>query len=187
MRKHRTTVVVSAAMSLAAAALGVGAGTAAAEPAGQGAQHCTLDTATSARQCFADYTQAIAQASHGRITTAPADARAATRDPALRTQLAAQPKGDVIQGTFFDGTDYTGDSLTVSGPDLCVKDGVINWQLDLGDDWKNKVSSVQPWGNCWIWLYPETGLNGDRDGPFKENTGNIGAFMDNRTQSIGFS
>jgi hypothetical protein len=166
MRMRTTPGVVAAALSLATAGLAVGAGTAAAEPVAQGAHHCTLDAATGARQCFSTYAQAMASASQPRT---------------------AQLKGDVIQGTFFDGADYTGDSLTVTGPDLCVKDGVINWQLDLGDDWKNKVSSVQPWGNCWIWLYPEPGLNGDRDGPFKENTGNVGSFMDNRAQSIGFS
>lgn len=95
--------------------------------------------------------------------------------------------GQVVQGTFFDGPDYTGNSLTITGPELCKKDGWVNWQFDLGDDWKNKISSVQPWGDCWVWLYPEPNLGGDRDGPFKENTGNVGSFMDNRTQSIGFS
>ncbi|MEU7785167.1 MULTISPECIES: hypothetical protein [unclassified Amycolatopsis] len=104
-----------------------------------------------------------------------------------RTALTARADGDVVQGTFFDGPDYTGNSLTITGPELCKKDGWVNWQFDLGDDWKNKISSVQPWGNCWIWLYPEPNLSGDRDGPFKENTGNVGSFMDDRTQSIGFS
>ncbi|MEK8169097.1 hypothetical protein NKH77_02400 [Streptomyces sp. M19] len=76
----------------------------------------------------------------------------------------------VIQGTFFDDTGYGGSSLTVSGPELCKKDGWVNWQYDLDDDWKNRISSVQPWGNCAIWLYPEPNLGGDRDGPFDENT-----------------
>ncbi|WP_290062394.1 hypothetical protein [Amycolatopsis solani] len=104
-----------------------------------------------------------------------------------RAALTARADGDVVQGTFFDGPDYTGNSLTITGPELCKKDGWVNWQFDLGDDWKNKITSVQPWGNCWIWLYPEPNLGGDRDGPFKENTGNVGSFMDDRTQSIGFS
>jgi hypothetical protein len=33
--------------------------------------------------------------------------------------------------------------------------------------------------SLWAWLYPEPNLGGDRDGPFKENTGNVGSFMDN--------
>ncbi|WP_326954334.1 hypothetical protein [Amycolatopsis sp. NBC_01286] len=158
-------------------------------PAGaaDAARHCVLNSETGTQQCFADYQQVISYASQGTITTAPADAHAAARDLTLRSELAAQPKGDVIQGTFFDGADYTGDSLTITGPELCKKDGWVNWQFDLGDDWKNRITSVQPWGDCWLWLYPEPNLSGDRDGPFKENNGNIGSYMDNRTQSIGFS
>jgi hypothetical protein len=130
---------------------------------GEEATHCTLDVRTSAEQCYATY------------------------DEALDDAAGKQRAGDIIQGTVFDGFDYSGDSLTVYGAELCEKDGVVNFQLDLTDDWKNRISSVQPWGNCWLWLYPEPGLGGDRDGPFDENAPNIGSFMDNRTQSIGFS
>lgn len=142
--------------------LAVAAPTATAAPVatGEKATHCTLDVRTGAQQCYATYEEAI---------------------------TGKQRAGDIIQGTVFDGLDYGGDSLTVYGAELCEKDGVINFQLDLGDDWKNRISSVQPWGNCWLWLYPEPGLGGDRDGPFDENTPNVGSFMDNRTQSIGFS
>ncbi|MEV4146026.1 hypothetical protein AB0J40_20310 [Amycolatopsis sp. NPDC049691] len=121
-------------------------------------RHCVLNSETGVRKCGAE-----------------------------RSALVAEGAGQVVQGTFFDGPDYTGNSLTITGPELCKKDGWVNWQFDLGDDWKNKISSVQPWGDCWVWLYPEPNLGGDRDGPFKENTGNVGSFMDNRTQSIGFS
>jgi len=93
----------------------------------------------------------------------------------------------VIQGTFFDDPGFGGDSLTVSGEGLCEKDGWVDYQYDLEDAWKNRISSVQPWGDCWIWLYPEPNLGGDRDGPFKENTSDIGSLMNDRTQSIGFS
>jgi hypothetical protein len=128
--------------------------------AADGTRHCVLNSETGVEKCATG-----------------------TQRPAL----AAQEAGQVVQGTFFDGPDYTGNSLTITGPELCKKDGWVNWQFDLGDDWKNKISSVQPWGDCWVWLYPEPNLGGDRDGPFKENTGNVGSFMDDRTQSIGFS
>lgn len=158
------------AVGLSALALSVAAPAASAAPSTEpGTRHCTLDAATGDQECFASLDEATGRA-------------------VQRTSgLAAKADGDVIQGTFFDGADYSGNSLTVWGPALCEKDGVVNWQLDLGDDWKNKITSVQPWGNCWIWLYPEPNLTGDRDGPFKENNPNVGSFMDNRTQSIGFS
>ena len=164
-----TTAAVTTAALVGAAPVG-------AAPA---ERHCVLDSETGSQSCFADYQQVISYASHGTLSAAS--------DRTLRAEAAAQPDGDVVQGTFFDGPDYTGSSLTITGPELCKKDGWVNWQFDLGDDWKNKITSVQPWGNCWIWLYPEPNLSGDRDGPFKENNGNIGSYMDNRTQSIGFS
>ncbi|GAA3130243.1 hypothetical protein ACFQ0X_39800 [Streptomyces rectiviolaceus] len=137
------------------------------EPA---ARHCVLDASTGKQRCFDTFTAAMDLAK--ARTTAKGDTAAA---------------GDVIQGTFFTDPGFSGDSLTISGPSLCEKDGWVNWQYDLGDDWKNRISSVQPWGNCAIWLYPEPGLGGDRDGPFDENTADVGQMMNDRTQSIGFS
>jgi hypothetical protein len=167
--KRRTVGRALAALAGVTAVTLAATGTAtAAPPANEPTtgQHCTLDVRTGAEQCYGTYEAAIT------------GARQAGRRAAA---------GDIIQGTVYDGFDYSGDSLTIYGTELCEKDGVINFQLDLGDDWKNKISSVQPWGNCWLWLYPEPNLGGDRDGPFDENTPNIGSFMDNRTQSIGFS
>lgn len=155
-----------AVMTGAAALAFSGAATASAEQVEEPGKHCTLDVDSGVERCFGSYDEAVAGAQR-------AEDRAAA--------------GDIIQGTVFDGTDYTGDSLTIYGESLCEKDGVVNFQLDLAEEWKNKISSVQPWGNCWLWLYPEPNLGGDRDGPFDENTANIGSFMDNRTQSIGFS
>ncbi|WP_328582739.1 hypothetical protein [Streptomyces sp. NBC_00370] len=93
----------------------------------------------------------------------------------------------VVQGTFFDEVQFGGSSLTITGTAPCVKDGWIEYQYDFPDDWKNRVSSVQPWADCWIWLYPEPNLTGDRDGPFDENTADVGSFMNDRAQSVGFS
>ncbi|MBO8187727.1 hypothetical protein [Streptomyces spirodelae] len=196
--RHR----VRRTVTLAASALLFGAVTAPAAqavpsgpPSGAEGQprHCTLDLTTGTEHCYTSFTEAIENASGGRIDDAPASARTAARDSRFRAQarsLAAdgdERAGGVIQGTFFDDPGFGGDSLTITGEGLCEKDGWVDYQYDLEDAWKNRISSVQPWGNCWIWLYPEPGLGGDRDGPFKENTSDIGAFMNDRTQSIGFS
>ncbi|MFE0764462.1 hypothetical protein ACFW4X_06730 [Streptomyces smyrnaeus] len=197
--RHRTvrTVTLAASVLLAGAVTAPAAQAVPSGPVPSGGngqpRHCTLDLSTGAERCYASFTEAIDHASDGRIDDAPASARAATHDSRFRAQarsLAAdadRQADGVIQGTFFDDTDFGGDSLTISGEALCEKDGWVDYQYDLQDAWKNRISSVQPWGNCWIWLYPEPGLGGDRDGPFKENTSDIGAFMNDRTQSIGFS
>lgn len=154
------------------------------------ARHCVVDARSGQQSCFGTFTEAVEHATGGRIADAPATPGAAAASKSFRTEAAEADvgaQGDVIQGTFFDDKDFTGASLTISGPELCEKDGWVNWQYDLGDDWKNRVSSVQPWGNCAIWLYPEPNLGGDRDGPFDENTADVGQMMNDRAQSIGFS
>ncbi|MGW6020408.1 hypothetical protein [Streptomyces sp. NPDC055099] len=149
---------------------------------GPAARHCVLDATTGEQSCFGTFAEAMVRAGDGSVTDAPATPRAAVDSSSFRAQA-----GDVIQGTFFSDPGFSGDTLTISGPSLCEKDGWVNWQYDLGDDWKNRISSVQPWGNCAIWLYPEPNLGGDRDGPFDENTSDVGQMMNDRTQSIGFS
>jgi hypothetical protein len=176
------------AVAAATAALTVPVATAAhAEPSQADspstARHCIADLAGGPVRCFDTFTEAVDVASNGRVDDAPSSARRAAGNGDFRASL----KGSVIQGTFFTDTNYGGSSLTVYGPEPCVKDGWVNWQYDLPDGWKDVISSVQPWADCWIWLYPEPNLGGDRDGPFKENTPDIGAFMNDRTESIGFS
>lgn len=163
---------------------GAAAGPASASPgqARQG-QHCIVGLNGDGRQCFGTFEAAVEAATDGRVDDAPASARAAAGDDAFRESLA----GEVIQGTFFEHDDYGGASLTVYGAAPCEKDGWVEYQLDLGDWWQDRISSVQPWANCWLWLYPEPDLGGSRDGPFKENTADIGSFMNDRTESIGFS
>ncbi|MFI8849091.1 hypothetical protein [Streptomyces sp. 891-h] len=194
-RKRRTVTLAASALLAGAVTAPAAQAAPSGPPSGAEGQprHCTLDLTTRAEHCYASFTEAIENASGGRIDDAPASARAAAHDSRFRAQarsLAAdgdERANGVIQGTFFDDADFGGDSLTITGEGLCEKDGWVDYQYDLEDAWKNRISSVQPWGNCWIWLYPEPGLGGDRDGPFKENTSDIGAFMNDRTQSIGFS
>ena len=140
-------------------------GAAVAQPGGQVApkpdSHFSYHFSTGETQCFKTLAEATAQSRDAR--------------------------GDVIQATLFADPNYGGASFTVYGSEMCDKDGVVNFQINLPDDWKNIVSSVQPWGGCWIWLYPEPDLGGERDGPFKENTPDVGSMLNDRTQSVGLS
>lgn len=193
-RRARAAVAAAAAAALTTVAGALSIPSAQASPAGEGpARHCVANSAGE-QKCFRSFTEAIDSASGGRIDDAPSSARAATHDAGLRAateQLAASPKaqaaGDVITGTFFHDQDFGGASLTVTSSGMCEKDGYVDYQHDFADDWKDRISSVQPWGNCSLWLYPEPNLGGDRDGPFDENTADIGTLMNDRAQSVGFS
>lgn len=140
-------------------------GSAVAQAGGQAAppprEHCSYHFSTGETRCFSTLAEA---------TASPRDER-----------------GDVIQATLFADPNYGGGSFTVYGSGMCEKDGVVNFQINLPDDWKDAISSVQPWGGCWVWLYPEPDLGGERDGPFKENTPDVGSMMNDRTQSVGLS
>lgn len=212
-RTARTTAFVAATLLVTGALAAPSAGAAAPDdaasgtPSGTSARHCVVNSATGAESCFADFPDAIEAATGGQVTDTPASAKAAAGDQAFRTEMkrfnaptqstsksAKSAKsstlaaaGSVVQGTFFDEVQFGGSSLTITGTAPCVKDGWIEYQYDFPDDWKNRVSSVQPWADCWIWLYPEPNLTGDRDGPFDENTADVGSFMNDRAQSVGFS
>lgn len=127
--------------------------------------HCSLNARTGEQRCFATVEEAVG----------------ATQ------RAAARSNDDVIQGTLFDNRDYGGDSPTVYGAGLCEKNDQVDYDLNLPGEWQDRISSVQPWGNCWIWLYPEPDLGGERDGPFKENTPFVGDLLDDRTQYVGLS
>jgi len=190
------TARLSRIIGIATAAL-LTAGAAAAPPAGavagdSGTEHCIMDSGNGEQRCFATFPEAIAAATEGRVTDAPATVRTGTAGAEFRAEMkrfgaSQSAAAGVVQGTFFDDGQFGGSSLTVYGSAPCKKDGWVEYQYDVSEDWKNRISSVQPWADCWIWLYPERGLGGDRDGPFKENTADIGTLMNDRTQSIGFS
>lgn len=167
-------------------------------------KHCTLDAGTGEKRCFDSYTEAIEQASGGRIDDAPASARKAAHDKGLRSEIrrlsAAQAKRaadgvgtadvhaqGVIRGTIYEDKQFGGDSQTIYGPGLCDgEDSDDDTQLSLEEGWKDRVSSVESWGGCKLWLYSEPDLKGDKDGPYDDNTPDVGAAMEDRAQSIGF-
>lgn len=168
-RRLRAGLPIAAISLLAATVPGIASADGVARPAGP-AQHCNFDMRSAEQNCF------------GSLDEAMADARV---QGIARDGVAA--KGDIIQATLFDEENFAGASFTVYGEGMCEKNDQVDYQIDLPEDWKNKVSSVQPWANCWIWLYPEPGLGGDRDGPFKENTGAVGGMLNDRAQSVGLS
>ncbi|WP_241778530.1 hypothetical protein [Streptomyces sp. AcH 505] len=216
VRTARTTAFVAATLLVTGALAAPSADAAAPDETASGtaARHCVVNSATGADSCFAAFPDAIEAATGGQVTDTPASAKAAAGDQSFRTEMkrfnaptrSKQSKqsesesesesaksstlaaaDSVVQGTFFDEVQFGGSSLTITGTAPCVKDGWIEYQYDFPDDWKNRVSSVQPWADCWIWLYPEPNLTGDRDGPFDENTADVGSFMNDRAQSVGFS
>ncbi|WP_046470408.1 hypothetical protein [Allosalinactinospora lopnorensis] len=141
----------------------------------QDTRHCIMNAETGEQECFDTLAAAMTDASTGE------GGNGQTAMRSLKSQ------GEVIQGTFFVDENFGGNSLTIVGEAPYTDNDGINYTFDFPEEWQNTISSAQPWANCWLWLYPEPGLGGDRDGPFKENTPYVGDLMNDRTQSVGFS
>ncbi|OEU85711.1 hypothetical protein DB35_12915 [Streptomyces abyssalis] len=167
-----------------------------AEAKGQG-NHCTLDAKSGETQCFESLDKATGIPGSKRLldaSTGKAKAAGETRagkEPVASSGVSTKDEGEesnIIGATVFEDTRYGGASLTITNTALCDGDADdVDFKIDLSDDWKDKISSIQPWGNCTLNLFSEPGEEGERDGPFAELTPNLGDVMDNRTKSISFS
>jgi hypothetical protein len=166
-----------------------------AQAASPASQDCVLDAVTGAEQCFGDYRAAIAFATDDTIDDAPLSAHSAVTDQAfvarvqaMSTQRTQTPGGDTISpatlaqdasdhsivgATLFTGTSYTGNSETIRIPKPCVKDGLYDYGFRLGTIGR-AASSVQTWASCWVWLHSGTAWTSPRQGPYREDTSDLG-------------
>lgn len=91
---------------------------------------------------------------------------------------------DVIGAKLFTGRDFGGDVLTVWVPQPCVKNNKVDHFITLGSEMKNKISSVQGWSSCWVWLYKSDGY---REGPYQGNNPDVGSDIEDQATVAGLS
>jgi hypothetical protein len=198
--KRRTRITIAAVALLAGViavpvANGAVSGDEGAGEAKAQGKHCTLNAKSGKTECFESFDAATGIPGSKRLLDASAGKAKAdgeTRagdEPVASSGVSTKDEGGaIISATIFKDTKYGGGSLTITNAELCDGDADdVDFQIDLDDEWKKKVSSIQPWGNCTLNLFSEPGLGGERDGPFADLTPNLGDVMDNRTQSISFS
>jgi hypothetical protein len=197
--RRRTRITIAAVALLAGVvAVPVANGAVSGQESGGSAKgqgnHCTLDAKSGETQCFESLDEATGIQGSERLldaSTGKAKATGETRageKPVASSGVSTKDESSVIGATVFEDTRYGGASLTITNTALCDGDADdVDFKIDLSDDWKDKISSIQPWGNCTLNLYSEPGQSGDRDGPFDELTPNLGDVMDNKTKSISFS
>jgi hypothetical protein len=78
---------------------------------------------------------------------------------------------DVVGARVYTGTYYEGDRLTIWAPKDCPKDGWVNHQIRLNNtQWARNIGSVQPFGQCAVWLAFD---NGGREGPYEKDNSNV--------------
>ncbi len=160
-RRHRCRAALALSATVGTAAmLALAAVPAAAAPDGE---HCVYSVTTQEYRCYNSLDEATQRGG---------------------TSVSARTAGEIIGATVFEHSDYGGATLTVTVPEPCPKNGKIDFWLDLDDYWQNRISSVQAWSTCWVWLYPDSG---DRAGPYKENHPEVGSYINDRTVTVGLS
>ncbi|RKS04607.1 hypothetical protein DFP74_0167 [Nocardiopsis sp. Huas11] len=143
------------------------------------AQHCVGDADGSDQECFATYDQAI-DAAQDRVGHTLAEQERALSGSRTGTLTAAN---DVIIGTYFEHGNYGGASFTLYGDNTCQGGDDIEFWFTFPPEWQGIISSAQPWARCSLWLHAGPDGTGDRDGPYRENTPDIGGHMNDRTVS----
>lgn len=104
-------------------------------------------------------------------------------------QAAATAAVSYNLATLYDGTNYTGSSLTLTGPRPCTTTYDPEYVVrNLGTaGWSNRASSVRTWNNCDIRLFDGTGFSGAKT-PWIDYWSNLGSLgFDNRASSVKIS
>lgn len=164
------------------------------------AQQCTENVRTGQRKCFNTFAEAMNFAAQGRSATPPPVTKSSPKSDSLQADGSGTPANsglpqattssqaatDVIIGTIFSSSRYGGATLTLWGPHPCEDGNGADFSFNLPDNWKNRITSVQPWGNCWIKLDSAPNLSGLLLGTYKENTIYVGDSANNLAQSLEF-
>lgn len=142
--------------------------------------HCIASVDTGDIECFDTFDSAMAGAESqvGRSVAEQEAAFAATSDEEMSTY-----DGNIIIATLFVDRDFGGATYTLWGTGATCTNGG-SYSHDLPEDWHDRISSLNPWAGCEIRIYSEVDLEGDHDGPYRDNTPYVGDFMNDRTKSF---
>jgi hypothetical protein len=144
-------------------------------------RHCVTDLSkpNTPATCYDTFTAAIAAATGGRITDAPADSRVAMNDERLlarvyntgdtrkeKIQTDDKKKGGIqprifgIIGTIFYQSDFESSSATWSA-ESCDDTTSIDWQVAyVGDDWNDDFESARGGNNCQMKVFEHRDFQG---------------------------
>ncbi|GAA4239727.1 hypothetical protein GCM10022254_61100 [Actinomadura meridiana] len=185
----RSFFLLTATVS-ATAALGLAAplpASAAPANAVTSAEHCVLHTAAGGTMsCYRTFTEAIADATGGRVANAPRDVAAAMADTGLDRRLNAlgQAHRDAVVGIEYEDMDYGGASTIVEADGGCDDDDGIEVSAPYFEEfWNDRITSFKTYVQCQANHYQHIDYEGTRTG-WLEDTANIGPVMNDRTSSI---
>ncbi|MFH8837120.1 peptidase inhibitor family I36 protein [Streptomyces sp. NPDC017868] len=157
--------------------------------------HCVAHVSTHTTTCYDTFREAIADATDGRVTDAPAAPEKAAKDKAFVAELNApapasagaratmNTQGGVVGAVFYWDWNYGGASWTMEIPERCKDNGTWDWGYTDLSGWNDAISSVIPANNCWVALYSDIYYNGTNQ-LYTNSTPYVGDAMNDRASSV---
>jgi len=163
---------------------------AAAAPDGpsSGARHCVHNLSDGTEQCFATFTEAIAVATGGAVTDAPADSAKAAGDPAFAQRMDASSNvvaASAVLGISYIDAGYSGASRVWQASYGCDSSLDVDWQIsNVGSTWNDKISSARSYSSCQSKYWEHAGFVGASTSWFIDSS--YFGSMNDRATSIQF-
>jgi hypothetical protein len=188
--------VLLTALLVAAPAQGVPAGTPSQGPAplametvaGGPHGHCVVTLPAGTQRCFDSFTDAIAFATGGAITDAPADAaKAATPAFARRIDAVGATGCPCLLGLVWVHADFAGASKGWTANSTCDTSGDVDHGVGyVGNSWNDVISSSRGYNNCQLKHWEHANWEGRSTG-WLSSASYLGDAMNDETSSLQFA
>jgi hypothetical protein len=137
-------------------------------------RHCVVGVTPGATlTCYSSFATALSNATGGRVTDAPDDARAALGDERLAAKLnalgnatttaSATAVQDIVISIEYSSTGQSGSSLIVTAPHGCddFLDPVEFVMTSMPSGWNDEIESFQAFANCAALHWLHNGASAD--------------------------
>jgi hypothetical protein len=163
------------------------AATAAPHPA-TGGPHCALGAGEGAKlHCFATFPAAVAFATGGKVTSAPATPAQAVRDPAFTAAVEAVTAGSVLVGIEYADLNFGGGSVSMYAGGRCDDSADADYRFaSMPAGWNDRISSFRSYSNCAQQLFNSTNFGGPLTGVVA-SLSYVGAGANDRASSVTFN
>ncbi|GAA4236140.1 hypothetical protein GCM10022254_45060 [Actinomadura meridiana] len=175
------------ALSMAVSPVAAGAAPSPANSVPQAGQHCVVHLASGGgMSCYDTFTEAIDDATGGKITNAPRDAAGAVASAAFnrRVDAAAGRMADTVIEISYQHRDYQGATITWETSSGCDDSNDVEWEIgSISGSWNERISSFRTYASCQGKHYEHRDYGGAST-PYWGSHKYIGDAMNDRTSSI---
>ena len=160
-------------------------------PRAPGLPHCTLAAGDDQPlHCFATFREAVAFATGGRVTTAPASPADAADDPAFTAAVEAPAALDAsyLLGYEWADLNWTGASLAMYGSGRCDNSSDVDFRFpSMPSGWNDRISSFKSYNNCAQQLFRGTSFSGGALTYIVTNMSYVGSAANDQASSVTFN